>query len=68
MAEGSILGKIIEIAIGLLLVAVLIPIGLTTLASATLTSVDPTVVLVLTVLLPILAIVGIALYFIPKWK
>jgi type IV secretory pathway TrbL component len=68
MAEGSILSKIIEIAVGLLLVAVLIPIGLTTLAGATLTNVDPTVVVVLTVLLPILAIIGIALYFIPKWK
>jgi hypothetical protein len=64
----SILHKIIEIAVGLLLVATLIPVALTTLAGSTLTGVDPVVVTVLTVLLPILAIIGIALYFIPKWK
>jgi hypothetical protein len=67
MAE-SILTKIIEIAVGLLLVATLIPVALVTLAGSTLTGVSPVVVTVLTVLLPILAIIGIALYFIPRWK
>ena len=68
MAEHNILAKVIEIGVALLLVAILIPIGLTTLASAVLTGVDPVVVTVLTVLLPILAIIGIAMYFIPRWK
>jgi len=60
--------KIIAIAVGLLLVAVLVPVALTTMADANVTGVDPVVVTVLTVLLPILAIIGIALYFIPKYK
>jgi hypothetical protein len=64
----SLMSKIIAIAVGLLMVAVLVPIALTTLASANVTGVDPVVVTVLTVLLPILAIIGIALYFIPKMK
>ena len=68
MAESNILQKIIEIGVGLLLVAVLIPVALTTLAGAVLTGVDPVVVTVLEVLLPILAIIGIAMYFIPRWK
>lgn len=57
----SLMSKIIAIAVGLLMVAVLVPIALTTLASANVTGVDPVVVTVLTVLLPILAIIGIAL-------
>lgn len=68
MAESPIVTKIMEIAIGLLIVAVMVPIGLTTLAGATLTGVDPTVQTVLLVLLPILAILGIALYFMPRMK
>jgi hypothetical protein len=70
--ENSVLGKIIEIAVGLLLVATLIPVALTTMAGSsgamTNASVDPVVMTVLLVLLPILAIIGLALYFIPKWK
>jgi fumarate reductase subunit D len=64
--------KIIEVAVGLLLVAILVPLGLIQLAgsSANMTAagVDPTVAIVLLVLLPVLAIIGLALYFIPKWK
>lgn len=64
--------KIIEVAVGLLLVAVLVPLGLITLAgqgaNMTAAGVDPTVAIVLLVLLPILAIIGLALYFIPKYK
>ena len=58
--------KIIGIAVGLLLVAVLIPVALQTLATANVTDVDPTVVTVLQVVLPILAIIAVAIYFIPK--
>jgi len=64
----ALMEKIIAIAVGLLLVAVLVPVALTTMADANVTGVDPVVVTVLTVLLPILAIIGIALYFIPKYK
>jgi hypothetical protein len=61
----SLMGKIIAVAVGLLLVAVLVPVALVTLANANVTGVDPTVVVVLTILLPILGIISIALYFIP---
>lgn len=40
----SLMSKIIAIAVGLLMVAVLVPIALTTLASANVTGVDPVVV------------------------
>ena len=62
------MSKVIGIAVALLLVAVLVPVALTTLANANVTGVDDTVVTVLTILLPILAIIGIAMYFIPRWK
>lgn len=64
----NLMSKVIGIAVALLLVAVLVPVALTTLAGANVTGVDDTVVSVLTILLPILAIIGIAMYFIPRWK
>lgn len=59
----SLMQKIVAIAVGLLLVAILFPIALTTLADMNTTGVDPVVVTVLTVLLPILGVIAIALYF-----
>ncbi len=64
----NLMSKVIGIAVALLLVAVLVPVALTTLAGANVTGVDDTVVTVLTILLPILAVIGIAMYFIPRWK
>ncbi len=65
--EGSsLLHKVVAIAIGLFIVAVLLPPALNELANATMTNVDPAVITVLTILLPILAVIGIALYFIPR--
>lgn len=64
--ESGLMYKIIGIAVGLLLVAVLVPVALQTLATANVTDVDPTVVTVLQVVLPILAIIAVAIYFIPK--
>lgn len=63
----NLMSKVIGIAVALLLVAVLVPVALTTLAGANVTGVDDTVVTVLTILLPILAVIGIAMYFIPRW-
>ena len=63
--EGM-MNKIIAIAMGLLVVAVLVPVALVQLANATLTNVDPTVKTVLQILLPILAIIAVALLFIPR--
>jgi drug/metabolite transporter (DMT)-like permease len=62
----EILNKIIAVSVGLLVLALLFPIALNTLANATMTKVDPTVVTVVTVLVPVLAAVGVALYFLPS--
>jgi len=64
----DILTKIVSIAIGIFVVAIIIPPALVQLADATLTNVSASVILVLQVLLPILAIIAIALYFMPKSK
>lgn len=66
----SRLNAIIEIGVGLLMVAILIPISLTVLAQSkanmTIAGVDPTVLTVLLILVPVLAAIGIALYFLPS--
>ena len=62
----DITSKAIGIGVGLLVIATIIPLALQTLATANLTDVDPAVATVLTVLLPILAVIGLALYFIPR--
>lgn len=60
--EGKV-GTIVGIVIGLFVVATIVPTALSTLANATLTGVDPAVKTILTVLLPILAVIGIAMLF-----
>lgn len=62
----EILNKIIAVSVGLLVLALVFPIALETLANATMTNVEPTVVTVVTVLVPILAAIGMALYFLPR--
>ena len=62
----EILNKIIAVSVGLLVLALVFPIALETLANATMTNVDPTVVTVVTVLVPILAAIGMAIYFLPR--
>ena len=63
--EGGI-KTIVGIVVGLFVVATIIPTALTTLANATLTGVDPAVTTVLKVLLPILAVIGIAMIFLRR--
>lgn len=62
----QLLNKIIAVSVGLLVLALIFPIALETLANATMTGVDATVVTVVTILVPILAAIGMALYFLPK--
>ena len=64
----GILNKVVELSIGLFIAGVMIPIGLQAIASANVTGVDATVATVFTLLLPILAIIGLVLYFIPKMR
>lgn len=73
------LNKIVSLAIGLIVIAVILPIGLSYLGGApdmnvtigdttqTVSAwVDPTVLTLLSVLLPIMAVVGVILYFVPS--
>lgn len=57
-------GRIIGIAIALFIAGVIVPSALVTIANSTLTGVDPAVQTMFTVLLPIMAVVGIILMFV----
>ena len=58
-AEG-----VIERAVAFLLVGIVIPIGLQAYATANMTGLDPSVKTVFQILLPILAVIGLAVDFI----
>jgi choline-glycine betaine transporter len=59
----EMVGKVVGIGIALFVTAILLPLGLNALANASMVNVDTNVVTILTVLLPVLAVIGIALYF-----
>ena len=63
MPSGQMVDRIVGIAVGLIVVASIVPVALVTLANATFYTVDPAVVTIVTVLLPILAVISIAIYF-----
>ncbi len=56
-------GKIVGIAVGILVAAIMLPLAFSQLADATWGNTSSSVVLMATVLLPILAVVAIAMYF-----
>lgn len=56
-------GKIVGIAIGLFVAAVIMPAALVAIANATLTGVDAAVVTIFQILLPIIAIIGLVMLF-----
>ncbi len=59
----ELVNKIVGVSVGLVVAGTLIPLGLVTIANANLTGVDATVATVVTVLLPILAAIAIAMVF-----
>ena len=76
---GADVKRVIMIVISLIVIAVIFPLGLGLVSSAGSTMitvgnesvalstlVDPAVLTLLTVLLPILAVIGIVMYFLPK--
>ena len=56
-------GKIVGIAIGLFVAAVIMPAALVAIANATLTGVDASVVTIFQILLPIIAVIGLIMLF-----
>ena len=61
-------GTIVMLAVGFLLVAILTPIAMTEIVGANTTGWSASVTTIFSVLLPILYIIGIALYYIPRGK
>jgi len=59
----SILEKIVAVAVSLYVLAAMMPSALTTLAGANLTGVDPGLVTILQVVVPLLGTIAIALVF-----
>lgn len=59
--------KVVGISIGLFVAAIMLPLALVTMANATWSgsngSVDPVIITVVTILLPVLGVIGIALTF-----
>ncbi len=66
LVMSALLDKVVAVSIGLFVAAIMLPLALVTMANANLTGVDATIVTVVTILLPVLAVVGIALYFINR--
>jgi hypothetical protein len=63
---SKLLNGVIGAGVGLLVAAIILPIALTTMADANMTGVDSTVTIVVTILMPILCAVGVALRFLPE--
>lgn len=61
--KNDILAEVVGIAIALYVTAMLVPGALVQMANATLTGVDAAVITILQILLPTLAVIGIALKF-----
>lgn len=81
MASSTIMSRAIIIAIALVVIAIILPIGLVYISEAGSTTVsingtdvaledsaDPAVLTLLTILLPILVVIAIVMYFLPRTK
>lgn len=77
----DITGKSISIALSLFIISIVLPLGLAYISGIGSTYVvvggtnqtvsqwvDPSVLTLLTILLPVMAVIGILLYFVPKMK
>lgn len=61
--ESALLGKVVAVSIGLFVAAIILPTALVSIAGANTSGVDPSVVTILQVLLPVLATIAIAMAF-----
>ena len=62
MAE-ALVQKIVGVSIGLFVAAIMLPVAIVTLANVSWYSTNTAVKTMVTILLPVLAVIGIALYF-----
>jgi H+/gluconate symporter-like permease len=65
MADNGIIKFVVAIAIGLFVAAVIVPPALQQIATSNMTGVSTSVTTIFTILLPILAVVAIAIAFLP---
>ena len=61
-AEGMI-NKVVAIAVALILIASLVPLGLVQISGANLSGVDPSVATIFTIALPVVAVIAILVWF-----
>lgn len=61
-------GKVIGAAIGFFLIAILFPIGLDLIANETTTAWNASVITIFKTVLPIIAVIGVAVAFLPEIK
>ena len=60
----KILQKIIGVSVGLVVAGLLVPMGINSIANATFAeTVDPSVVTMFTIVVPVIAVIAIVLYF-----
>lgn len=59
----ELVNKIVAVSIGIFVAAIMLPVALVTLANTSWYTVDPAVVTMVTILLPILGVVAIVMYF-----
>ena len=62
MAE-ALVSKVVGVSIGLFVAAIILPVAIVTMANVTWYSTNTAVKTMVTVLLPVLAVIGIAMYF-----
>lgn len=62
---GGIVRYVVEIGLGLVFAAIFIPLGLNYIADANMTGVTAIVAQIFTVVLPIMAVIGVGLKFMP---
>jgi len=62
----SLVAKIVGISIGLFVAAIILPVAIVTMANTTWYTTNTAVKTMVTVLLPVLAVIGIALYFLKE--
>lgn len=62
------IGKVISAAVGFFLIAILFPIALSEVANATTTNWEASVITIFQTVLPIIAVIGVAIAFLPEIK
>jgi len=58
------IGKIIGVGLSLFVLGILLPLGLNQIANATMPNVDPAVITVVQILLPVMAVISVVMWYV----